>query len=93
MTATSTAGDAQVSDALNAAADGTATLDAAVMLLADSGCWLDREDFTSQFKRLEFEETGDHDVRDSVDEQIRHAVHEVLRRLAPAQRHRQPVRP
>jgi hypothetical protein len=49
VTAVSTAGDAQITRALNAAANGTATLEAAVMLLTDSGCWLDREDFTSQF--------------------------------------------
>jgi len=49
MTTTSTT-DGQIADALNVGADGTATLEAAVMLLADSGCWLDREDFTSQFR-------------------------------------------
>lgn len=37
MTAISTAGNAQIADALNAAADGTATIEAAIMLLADSG--------------------------------------------------------
>jgi hypothetical protein len=37
MTAISTAGDARIADALDAAADGTATIEAAVMLLADSG--------------------------------------------------------
>jgi hypothetical protein len=46
---TATAEDDQVADALTAGAGGEGTIEAAVMLLARCGSWLDREDFAGRF--------------------------------------------
>ena len=46
---TATAEDDQVADALTASAGGEGTIEAAVMLLARCGSWLDREDFVGRF--------------------------------------------
>lgn len=46
---TSTAEDDQITDSLTAGAGGDGTIEAAVMLLAECGSWLDREDFVGRF--------------------------------------------
>ena len=46
---TATAGDDQVADALTVGAGGEGAIEAAVMLLARCGSWLDREDFVGRF--------------------------------------------